>query len=899
MKRFYRAAIKWGAANLFAVLPVLYIISGIFPDQLTCQVKALDEFSVEASVLNKTEDRAKADLLQRASHSGKSEIQNIVLCLSGNVDMSNLRVEMKTRAPEIEIGALHLIKRGIISYSLDLNDVAATMKRHGKIKNVVQNDNRLIIMPVESEATITIVDGANNKWTIDSPFSFIANMQDKLQLIITSALFIFELGLFFLSYLMTFTKPDDTSKKEAVVQSSLVALAISAFYVVVLPMQSYLVNRADFKFTFDELLCEVGCEFMVGFVVCTALLYLLNFFWGRFFHVLFTFVVLYEYLETGILAIGQPPLNGEIQYFSNVGKRIFDFAVLLGVVGVGTVFWVHVKRFIHWVALIVTVMSIVSLFDVHADERNSVSLDNTIINNFCSKHDVAQSVRYSKQRNVLVFVLDMVTSEVAEDVLRQDSDLRSKFKGFTCYRNNVGMHMCTDVGTAGLMTGQYFTDPLSLTEYVYSIFSSNSVLAAYGELGVPTYCIPGSMVFGYTNKPESADSGSIHDSGLVKSPLEWRMEDQQRWNLSEIVKFRATPFWAKPFVYYHITNGWPFWADISDESELFPYLASAKVEDDYYLTFHWYHTIGCHPPLNIDRNGHSFGAVRWGYAAHLEKTWHALRLLGNLFDIYRNIGIYDNSLIVVCADHGAAYENGKALIQNGLPPKALPMLWVKPSYSNGECMESEMPTTHANIASLLRCAVSCDLDISQINKILACDDRLFREAAGKGLWDWHVDATGSVNKVEYSLSRDISSLKPVLLDYPYLLNPKLHGERADLLYENVDWSGAGLPRVFSNVQSAIMRLRAPDANCMYRIQLQLRTMLSQTGGRMSNASPTSGLEISANGARSPIVGFNEDEMANIEIKGIRPNNDGLIEIRIDRNGMVDQYFLQTLTVRKM
>ena len=78
----------------------------------------------------------------------------------------------------------------------------------------------------------------------------------------------------------------------------------------------------------------------------------------------------------------------------------------------------------------------------------------------------------------------------------------------------------------------------------------------------------------------------------------------------------------------------------------------------------------------------------------------ALIQLGNWFDYLRENGVYDNTKIILVADHGGSLELDPSLVQNGIDPGTFfPLLMVKDVGAAGFTTSSEF-MTNADVPSL-------------------------------------------------------------------------------------------------------------------------------------------------------------------------------------------------------
>ena len=86
---------------------------------------------------------------------------------------------------------------------------------------------------------------------------------------------------------------------------------------------------------------------------------------------------------------------------------------------------------------------------------------------------------------------------------------------------------------------------------------------------------------------------------------------------------------------------------------------------------------------------------------HYHINMAALLQLGNWFDYLRENGVYDNTKIILVADHGGSLELDPSLVQNGIDPGAFfPLLMVKDVAASGFTTSSEF-MTNADVPSLV------------------------------------------------------------------------------------------------------------------------------------------------------------------------------------------------------
>ena len=525
----------------------------------------------------------------------------------------------------------------------------------------------------------------------------------------------------------------------------LAALTSSAFFTLIIPVQTYLANRNLFTFGWRELSIELAVVFVASlsciWVVIGAVSWLAGKLKASFVATLLMAVVFAltfcAYLETGILAQGLPPLDGDMSNLENAYQKVVDTIVLGCAFSAGVALTLMFSRYIAFFFLGLLVMSIASVFDVRVAETMKSACE--MSDGFCDKYVVAKSTEFSKERNVLVFILDSTPATIAADVVSDNPELYGKFSGFTAYRNNITMHECTERGLPALMTGRYLEKDGASVDFSMSQFGSDSFLYSYFKSGVPIYFMGDLMQFGYTNRPKPQPAQrDVGDSCFV---ILRKYGNLPSLSLYEVVKFRIAPYAMKEGVLRIAVFAGLKYKYVGKEEVLFPILEQCEYADAP-LVLGVYHTRGIHVPIYYDKDGKKF-PDDVPQSQRLEGGAYLLfSQLGAFFDELKVRGVYDNSTIIVTTDHGIAVIDHP----EGEMGQKSAMLWVKPEGATYPFRVSEMPTSHSRISELVKALRTTSLSQSEMDAILHQEIRVFRGRPKKTFlfYDWVYDADGNL-----------------------------------------------------------------------------------------------------------------------------------------------------------
>ena len=531
-------------------------------------------------------------------------------------------------------------------------------------------------------------------------------------------LVLIELFLLIVAWMGLFLKCEDTFLAKYV-QPLIIASHGALFFGFVIPMGTWLGSRDLFTFPLSELLPEtmmaVGAIFMALFIC----LYMSRWAFDRFVMTMVVALLVYEYLLTGMLSTQLPVLDGDfgVQW---VGLNCqADWITMFIVFAVFVMSYHWVKRYLHFVSLGILVLSFVSIADVMISKKDNAHEKKNFPSNSIS--DIVRSVVYSAKRNVIVLVVDSVRADVAARLVKDNLELKKKFNGFIAFDDNLGMHPWSHFGVPGFLTGKYYTPGNDRIAYLDSQREEDSYVYAYERAGAAIYFGTDTPRHQFTNRLKT-DEETMKVDTHEKYGLRWRTKEIPYVSLFEVIRMRIVPMYWKAYTLKNafIGIGDGGGAKLKREKFLYPFLANAPISDVEGLALIHFHTTGAHPPHNRDRYGNVVSSSRLLTEAEYEHTYHVFDELGTLFDMYRERGIYDKSIILVVSDHGTSVADRPG--ENG---KSHPMLWVKPIGSRGELLHNMMATSHDKIRDLLVEALNHDLTIHECEEKLLSPRRRF------------------------------------------------------------------------------------------------------------------------------------------------------------------------------
>lgn len=516
------------------------------------------------------------------------------------------------------------------------------------------------------------------------------------------------------------------------------ALVILAFFSLTLllfgPGTVYLTNINEFSTSYPDLLLAGLLLAAALAVLLAAVLLGLKALGPRFYEKGLALVFAAGFLiwlQGNILLWQYGPLDGrEIPWARMARFGYYDGAIWLIVLAGAAVFSRIAVRNARNVCLLLLAVQLgyaAVLFSRHPQTSNFKKFSVDARNQFL----------FSRRQNVILIVLDTFQTDFFDEVVREFPDLAKGYEGFTRFRNTLGGYPYTELSVALMLTGRYYDNAMPYERWLENAYMGNSIPRVLKSDGWRVDLFP-------------KISYSIYYSDLVLSnairgvPFTGRVRDIAY--IFDLSLFRSLPHFLKRSVYND--RNWliarlpgKFWKmapKLRDDTprlivpagrnrarrrRLFSKAAFLKSQDVRFVeamfnegvagdergVFKFYHLGGPHLPLILDENI-NYVTMEVNRENYRKAAAASLKLTAFFLERLRQLGIYDQSLIVIVGDHGAGSQGQKFVLQPGMPGNdkegvvvqphrinALPLMLVKPFGARGELQTSDAPVSVSDI----------------------------------------------------------------------------------------------------------------------------------------------------------------------------------------------------------
>lgn len=306
------------------------------------------------------------------------------------------------------------------------------------------------------------------------------------------------------------------------------------------------------------------------------------------------------------------------------------------------------------------------------------------------------AMKVSSEKNIAVFLTDMMDGFWTDELLERYPEMYERLDGFTYYHDNISEQCFTFPSVAQLLTRCEYEEEGEY-EYFERAWSSESVPKVLHDNGWRVYLMP-DMGTTYSDMSQimpfsdnvSEYSYSVNytgDGGIVPIMINFSL-------------FKCLPYRYKPFFgmsYSDAANGFFIFDDEENEKSVLPYKLGIGADLKYYSyisenkltadspspSFTFVHLHGAHD------ESEQVSALNSGYDGNCDTISTArgcFEIIFRYMSELERLGAYDNTVIIILADHGRVpeYIDSRAI---SAPDTAA--LFVKPAGARGTLLTND------------------------------------------------------------------------------------------------------------------------------------------------------------------------------------------------------------------
>jgi len=427
------------------------------------------------------------------------------------------------------------------------------------------------------------------------------------------------------------------------------------------------------------------------------------------------------YLQGNVLVWDYGVFNGtDIAWRQHRMVGILEVCIWLGILGGALIFHHKVWRAIPLVAALTILLQLGTI-------GSQLSAGQSFEPRMIQTTDVGL-FEFSPAKNVLIILLDAFPSPTFDQLLERDKTRADQFTGFTYFRNTVAVSPYTLLSIPTIFSGKIYDNSEPIQAFMSAAFDTNSLPWAMRRNGYSPHIVTAGMYGRNLAEFPFRAAGSFVD----EEPLEAEFRDILK--IWDVTLFRYAPHFLKRIINHR--HAWILQrtllpAEPRDESPdrkpkqldqmMIPTAAhrsSARLWDRFLAesdttgdrpTFKFFHFFTSHPPYLMGADGTPLSAAQYEqrdlYSRCLDQCDYTLDQVLGLLDKLRELGILDQTLVVIMADHGSnAGKRGYSTPVN----RGLPLLLIKPIGAHRPLRISNVPASLMDIPATLSAALFFD-----------------------------------------------------------------------------------------------------------------------------------------------------------------------------------------------
>ena len=433
----------------------------------------------------------------------------------------------------------------------------------------------------------------------------------------------------------------------------ILSVVISFMFFIYEPTTMYANNVNDFWFDYHVMMPKLTLLFLT-FLIIILTPFLVLFIFSRKYNkpllikipliVVFS-LFLIVYIHGNFFSGGLPPFNGEPIIWSNyLTEHVISIIICVAIITIIIISSIKLKpakltKISNIITLIIFAMLSVSLLSTVA--TTDVFKEKEIM----TYATTDQLNTYSSRRNFLILLVDAVDSELFYKNVHNLNLYKETFQDFTYFPDTVGAYNLTRDAIPFIFSGIWDRNETDFVTYSTNAYDESPL---FNELKNQNY----TMNF-YDNDFVWHSRKALDFNNITSHEKDINLVSF----LKQLIKFDLFKYLPYPLKRFSHSESIDFSKTQSiDEAESFDwsnlnYYNNTKENQISLIDqslFQFLHLEGAHVPYNLDED---LNIIDNG--TYAQKCVATLKVINAYLEYLKNAGVYDNSAIIVMADHGA------------------------------------------------------------------------------------------------------------------------------------------------------------------------------------------------------------------------------------------------------
>lgn len=499
-----------------------------------------------------------------------------------------------------------------------------------------------------------------------------------------------------------------TLKRE--IPSLFISLLCSCCLFIYIPLVSFWGNANQFAFDAAALLRSLVLPLGCCFVALLAATVLVNklFVKKELFvaskggaeaspvHILIAVIIFCLWLEGFLLNKGLAQVTGERDLYTSAGRMVFDSIVWLALIACAIKFWRTLAKRLVYLSVALAMLFVLGLADAYLGRTEPAHTQVT-------SYEVLDQATLSSEDNVMVVVLDAMSTALIQDHLATNPDAYNDLDGFTFFENNIEGGSSTQWSLPSMLTGELYTGGPALEYQERAITGDASILRIFHDAGYDVYCsstIPLFNAIELQNSEYAASEREVVFSAPLYSRFFLRFSPYVFKNtIANRLSFDANDSVTSSSSGGNMATITDKGSRLYDERAYLALMNAATEQRAENPTLNFHHVKGAHMPYVVDSEGNELPASESHtlYGLEQQSAW-TMQYVQAFLQTMKDAGIYDSTTIVLLGDHGDRMVDDS---RENMAYAGTAGLLIKPANAHGDLAVSSAAMSNLYLADFL------------------------------------------------------------------------------------------------------------------------------------------------------------------------------------------------------
>lgn len=444
---------------------------------------------------------------------------------------------------------------------------------------------------------------------------------------------------------------------KAILPAMILSITIGFMFFIFEPITLYANNIHDFWFDLYDMIPELFPTFLLTSFIIFVLLFIIYLIFIKLFkkyHLYCIFISIFfcifiiTYIQGSFLSGSLPGINGEVFNWREYKTETITSIALWLIAFIALFISIKKLKFEKFFSYITYITGAIFIM-------MSVSLISTLLTTQAledkntSKATFSYYNQASSNQNFFILLVDAIDSRSFDNLLKEETDYQNSFKDFTYYQDTTSYYPYTRDSIPYIFSQIPNHNETEFNKYSQTAFANSAIINSLKEDNYSMYMYDHEVIM------------DKETSQLFKNMSDQTKIDSDNF-IQEIIRydlFKCLPYPLKGKAHIEQLSFWQ--ADIDDGQTAFDWhniknyniYKNEPIEITNNKVFHFIHLEGGHIWFDIDENLNPIDKTSGTYS---QKQAATFKIIKAYLERLKTANVYDNSSIVILADHG--YKDG-------------------------------------------------------------------------------------------------------------------------------------------------------------------------------------------------------------------------------------------------